>query len=276
MIALLLWACSPVSVPSSPSDPATVGADGGDDGGDDGVADGGDVEHAGGDPDGGDDGDDGGPPRGEYGCAAVYDADQLPVFDVEISATEWSGLQADYRSGRKEYHPIVLHHDGEAIDAAIRLKGNPNFSWFGDKLQFVVSFNETDPGGRWQGQRKLAFDASWYEPTLLRDRVSWSVMRQREHLPAACANNAVLTVNGEPYGLYANIEYFDREYLERFFGDDAATGTLWKYGEEAKSNAENADRDRLADFWSARSVADLRAPINRPDILSVRSPALLF
>ncbi len=194
-----------------------------------------------------------------YGCSAIYDQDRLPAFDLEISDGEWASLRSDYASGRKEYHEAELHYEAEIVPVMVRLKGNPGFSWFGDKLQFVVSFNEVDPDARFHGLRKIAFDASWYDSTVLRDRLSWSVMRARGDLAAACANNSTLSINGEFYGVYGNIEYFDHEYLERVFGKESAGGTLWKYGAEPTANDDVADYGPINSLWAASTVEQYAA-----------------
>ncbi len=195
--------------------------------------------------------------RDVHGCVDLYHQDNLPAFHLTISPDEWAELERDYEAGAKTYHPAELSYEDEQVPVQVRLKGNPSFSWFGDKLQFVISVNEDDPDARFHGQRKIVLDATWYEPTLLRERLGWWVMRERGELPASCANNATLTVNGEFYGTYANIEYLDHEYLERVFGDEAASGTLWKYGTEPKTNVENADYAEMETFWRADDVATM-------------------
>ncbi len=204
-----------------------------------------------------DTGDEGGQDRDEHGCVDLYHQDYFPAYELTIDGAEWAALEADYQSGLKDYHPAELTLEGETVPVQVRLKGNPGFSWFGEKLQLVISFNEDDQEARFHGQRKIVLDATWYEPTLLRERLGWWVMRERGELPASCANNATLSVNGEFYGTYAHIEYLDREYLERVFGDENATGTLWKYGSEAKTNVENADYAALETFWRANDVATM-------------------
>ncbi|MSQ03570.1 MAG: hypothetical protein EXR71_17065 [Myxococcales bacterium] len=193
------------------------------------------------------------------GCSALYAQDRLPAYDLEISAVEWASLEADYSSGRKAYHEATLHVDAESVTVMVRLKGNPNFSWFGDKMQFVLSFNEVDPDARFHGLRKTTLDASWYDSTVLRDRLSWAAMRARGDLPAACGNNATLSVNGEFYGVYGHIEYFDHEYLERAFGKADAGGTLWKYGVEPTANDDEADYAAIEAFWASGSIEQMEA-----------------
>ena len=194
-----------------------------------------------------------------FGCASIYDPGTLPAFELEIGGMEWAQLSADFGAGRKDYHEATFRYEEEEAPVMVRLKGNPSFSWFGEKLQFVISFNEEDPDARFHGLRKIALDASWYDSTVLRDRLSWTMLRERGDLAAACANNATLSINGEFYGVYGNIEYFDHEYLERAFGKEAATGTLWKYGSEPTANEDAADYDKLNRFWSTTDVAALES-----------------
>jgi hypothetical protein len=199
--------------------------------------------------------------RDEDGCPALYDPGVLQAFEVEISEEEWAEIEEDYARGEKDYHPITFRMGDEVVeDAMIRLKGNPYFSWYvEDKYQFVISFNEVDPDARFHGLRKLSLDAPWYEPTLLRDRVAWSVLRRDGQLPWACANSATLTINGAYFGLYTNIEYLDREWLERNFGDDDATGTLWKYGSEPVSNEDASTGAAIARMYDTTDPTELAA-----------------
>lgn len=191
------------------------------------------------------------------GCTGVYAQEHLPWFNIE---TDLGALAAKYAAGSKEYQPAVFEYWGEGDGvvstraANVRLRGNPGFSWIGPKMQFVVSFNEDDPEGRWRGLRKLSFDASWYHPSLLRDRLAYAYLR-RHNVPAPCANNARVSVNGEYFGLYGNIEYMDHEWLERVYGKEAATGVLWKYGWDPKTNEETADSAAIAELWANPTVA---------------------
>ena len=158
-----------------------------------------------------------------------------------MSDSDWAAIQADYRSYVANWHParftwVTDAGDRLEADAQVRLRGNPGFSWLGDKMQFLVSFDEVDPAGRFLGQRALVLDASWYNPTILRDRLAYAYLR-RLGVPAPCANNARLTVNGSYYGLYTLIERLDQEFLDRVFGREAATGTLWEGSSDIDENA---------------------------------------
>jgi hypothetical protein len=194
-------------------------------------------------------------------CASVYDQDILPEYSIEIDNEELQLMMFEYNNfgyntagELKPYHPLIsFEYDGEVIeDAQIRLKGNPCCSWVtGEKLQFTMRFDGIDDGGRFQGLRHIALDGPWYDVSALRERLSHSYFRDDMGLPGSCANNARLVINGEFYGLYANIEFLDEELLERNFGNGGPDeGYLYKYDyTEGKWECkEGGDEDDLTAF----------------------------
>lgn len=203
---------------------------------------------------------------GAKACADLYDPGELVEFAVEIDAEQWSAMQNDCQAHVEEYRPITLHYGSESVAAMWRLKGN--WSWNCDKLQFVISFNETDPDGRFHGLRKLVLDAPWYDHTLLHERLAMHYHQQRG-VPHSCVNHARLEVNGEHYGVYANVERVDREYLERNFDD--ADGNLWKEGRELKTNDETGSSALIDRFWGTTSSQELGEIIDIPHALRVWS-----
>ncbi|MCP4809262.1 MAG: hypothetical protein GY913_12340 [Proteobacteria bacterium] len=195
--------------------------------------------------------------KGSSPCPGLYDQDEVMDFHVQVTDEVWNQIAQDFAGGRKTYREAEFTWGEETVSAQIRLKGNPNFSWFGGKKQFVISFNEDDPDARFHGVRKIALDAAWYEPTMMRDRLAWQLIRDNGDMPHACANAATLTVNGEYYGLFTSIEYFDHEWVERNFGDSWADGTLWKYGQEAKTNEAQSDSTVVNRYFRETDVDEL-------------------
>ncbi len=198
----------------------------------------------------------------EDGCPTIFAQDILPEFEVEIADSEWAALKDEFlhRDDRiaaemdpSPYHPIVFKYDGEVVeDAMIRLKGNSSWAEtvaFDEdpKMQFVISFNEENPDARFHGRRKLALDMPRSDWSFLRQRLALYALRTLD-VPAQCANNARLIVNGEYYGLFANVERMDREFLERVYPENP-DGDLWEGGRFIKTNEEEFTWDRLEAFW---------------------------
>ncbi len=206
----------------------------------------------------------GGAAKDPHACADIYDEDLLPTFEIDISDAEWAGLQKEFANpgvdgDLKPYHPAVFRYGNEVVnDASVRLKGNPFFSWVPPKMQFVISFNEQNPDGRFHGLRKIALDAAWYDPSLLHERMADTYMRDAG-MPGACANSARLVVNGVYYGAYANMEQRDHEFLERVFGKKNADGNLYKYGVDLQSHGGMGDVSHKDQYWAAGTVAAMDA-----------------
>lgn len=190
-------------------------------------------------------------------CADIYDQDLLPTFDLSFTDDAWRKLQSACTSYSLAYQDVTFSYGDESVAAQVRLKGN--WSWSCDKYQFVISFNEVDPDARWHGLRKMVLDAPWYDRTLLHERVAFPLF-ERLGLPYSCANNARVTVNGAFYGVYANVERIDHEYLERNFEDP--DGNLYQGGTELKTNEDIGDTSRLSALNSARTVDDIAALVD--------------
>jgi hypothetical protein len=190
-------------------------------------------------------------------CEDLYDQDELQTFDLDFRGDAWEALQADCSSYNQTYRPVDLTWNGETVAASVRLKGN--WSWTCSKLQFVVSFNEQDSEARFHGLRKLVFDAPWYDRTLLHERLAFPLF-ERLGLPYSCANNARVNVNGEYYGLYANLERLDHEYLERNF--ENPDGNLYQGGSELKTNEDVGDTSDLAALKAAVTADEIAALVD--------------
>lgn len=184
-------------------------------------------------------------------CSDLYNPTILPEFTLEIAPADLAAIEADCSAKVKSYHPATLKYGTETVSAMVRLKGN--WSWRCDKKQFLISFNEIDSKGRFHGLRKIVLDAPWYDPTFIAERVGASFM-QRAGAYWSCANNAKLYLNGEYYGLFANIERIDKEYLQRHFPDAETEGNLYEGGGELRTNESVADVSRRKALMAARDV----------------------
>lgn len=196
-------------------------------------------------------------------CPDIYDENTLPSFDISFTPAEFSGLQSDCQNQVQAYRPAKLTYGNEVVDVMVRLKGN--WSWDCGKMQFVVSFNEVDPKGRFHGVRKLVFDAPWYDRTLLHERLAMPFFKERG-LPYSCVNNAQISINGQYYGLYANVERLDKEYLQRNF--EEAEGNLYQAGTELKTNETIGDTSDLDALNAATNIAELEKVMDLSEAVS--------
>lgn len=136
-------------------------------------------------------------------------------------------------------------------------------------MQFEIEFNTYDKKGRFMGLRHVLFDAATFNRSFLRDRLALAILRDAG-LPAPCANNARVVVNGEYYGLFTSIEKVDKEFLERYFEDSDAN--LYKrsggsLGWKKERNKEDKDVSDIKALNAAKTLDDLLAVMNLEEAL---------
>jgi spore coat protein CotH len=186
----------------------------------------------------------------------VYAPEVLQSFDLRFAPGEWDALLADCVAGAKAYHPARLFDGTVEVEAQVRPKGNWSFSC--DKLQFVVAFDQEHPKARYHGLQKLVFDAPWYDHSLMHERLAFSVFADLG-LPGSCVNHAEVSVNGAPYGVYANVERLDQEYLARNF--EASDGFLYQGGER-ENRFDEDDGGRFAALQAAQTLDEIEALVD--------------
>jgi hypothetical protein len=177
--------------------------------------------------------------------AALFDESRVVTFDVSFPPGEWDRLLNLRTEPSERWVSCSLTFEGDKFpNAACRRKGDP-FDWdIAKKPQFLVRFNYTDKNGRFRGLRRLNFEHFEGPPAPIRDRLAMWAMRQAG-VDAPRVNHARVTRDGQPLGLYMNVEVIDREFLEDHFGDADADGNLWEDGTELETNEAANDRTRL-------------------------------
>ncbi|MDJ0766340.1 MAG: CotH kinase family protein [Myxococcota bacterium] len=197
-----------------------------------------------GDPDGGNDSDpdsdstvdsdsdsDSETPAPEF--LVLYDQAHLPVFELTISAECISALDSEpfqYCSCGFEYRPTQDPGDNVALDnVGIRLKGRASFQPLNQKPGFKVKFDAYIDGQRFMDLRRLTLNNMTQDPSMVRERLGYAVFREMG-LEAPLCNHALVYVNGEYYGVYANLQTLDDEFVEWLF--DPAPGNLYDTSSE--------------------------------------------
>lgn len=193
-------------------------------------------------------------------AAAFFAAANLPEIELVLSDAALDALAAApcaYQRGTLKVGDTVLEQVG------IRLKGMGSFRDVAHKASFKVKTDEFVAGQRLFGLRRLTLNNLIQDPTFVRERLGYRFMRA-VGLPAPRCNNARLTVNGEYWGVYANVESIDDEFVESRFG--TAAGNLYdtssttyfvdllpgsEPGFERETNREAPDRSDLASLIAA-------------------------
>ena len=100
------------------------------------------------------------------------------------------------------------------------------------KPAFRVKLGDTD---RFYGLDNLTLNNMVQDPTMLREALGYVVYEAAgAHVPTT--GYVRITVNGQPYGLYLNLETVDSQFLKRHFGDDSGNLYEGSYGADLRSS----------------------------------------
>jgi hypothetical protein len=149
-----------------------------------------------------------------------YDVDTLRTVDITFSQTDWwSQLQQNWSS--QTNIPADLTVDGVVYpDVGVRIRGNTSYLLLpagSQKVSLNITVDDNNPGQEVMGYDSLNFNNAFSDPTFCREVVYHNILTR--YIPSGRANHIVLTINGQNWGVYANIQQFDKEMLDDYFDE---------------------------------------------------------
>jgi spore coat protein CotH len=193
--------------------------------------------------------------------AELYDEDVLPRFDITLSDSSLAMLRAD----GERYVPGDLRYGDESVsNIGVRIKGSASRRTIDEKAAFKLKLDEYVADQSFRGLRRLTFNNMVEDPSFIAERLAYAVFRAAG-LPAPRCNNALVYVNGEPYGVYANVESVDKTFLRRWFEDE--DGNLYEVaGSDFVPGAEQSFELETNETQNDRSdLSALIAVVASPD-----------
>lgn len=216
----------------------------------------------------------------------------LQTFSIDISASDWAAIQSEFLTAAQlpddmfvqynaAYYPVTFHYGSETVsDAYIHLKGDSSwkeaamYDGANGKMQLVVAFDHVDSKAVFHGVSKIDFDMPRTDPTFMRERIANQWLRSIG-VPAVCATNAQLMVNGSLYGLFVAEQKIGHEFIKAWFPGNSG-GDLFKGGWTPETNKSNPNWTREEQFWAAMTPAQLTAIVDvPPSLLSWAAEAML-
>ncbi len=160
--------------------------------------------------------------------APIYKDDVVARIDIFLPADSLALLLAPGNEEKNYYyHASFIFNNGTIRDTidncGLELRGNT--SRYSQKKSFQVSLNTYAPGRSWHGIEKLDLNGEHNDPTVSRSKLCWDLLRNMG-VPAPRASHVELYINGEYFGLYANDEHIDEEFVQNRFG--SKDGNLYK------------------------------------------------
>lgn len=158
--------------------------------------------------------------------APFYDAQTVRTLFLELANPDWEKELADFH-GTDVDVPARLVVDGKTYaNVGVHFRGASSFMMVseGRKRSLNISVDFVDEEQRVSGYRTLNLLNAHEDPTFLRTVLYFDIAR--EYLPAPKANFTRVVINGESWGVYVNVQQFNKDFIKEWFG--TTKGARWK------------------------------------------------
>jgi len=157
---------------------------------------------------------------------SLYDEKTLRTLFFEFENPEWETELSDFHNTDVEV-PATLTVDGKKYpNVGLHFRGMSSYGGVpaGSKRSLNVAVDLADSKQRLLGYKTLnllnAHEDASFMSTVLYSHVA------RKYIPAPKANFVKVVINGESWGIYANVQQFNKEFLAENY--KSTKGTRWK------------------------------------------------
>ena len=158
---------------------------------------------------------------------SLYEAQTLRTLYLRFHHEDWyDQMSAFYRTDIEV--PADLIVDGKVYpEVGVHFRGTSSYFTVGsEKKSFNIAVDYGEDGQRLYGYKTLNLlnghvDASFLREVLY-NRIS------RDYMPAMKTNLVKLVINGENWGVYINLQQYNKDFLAEWF--DTKGGIRWKVG----------------------------------------------
>jgi len=158
--------------------------------------------------------------------ASLYDSNALRTIFLTFENDQWEAELQDFYKTDVEV-PASLTVDGESYaEVGVGFRGASSFFRIpaGHKRSFNISIDLIDEDQRLYGYKTLNLLNANGDASLL-SSVLYSQLAD-DHMVVPKANFMKVVVNGEYWGVYVNVQQFDKIFTKENFG--SSKGTRWK------------------------------------------------
>ncbi len=156
----------------------------------------------------------------------LYDNSVLRTIFIDFQNPEWMAELDDFYRTDVEV-PATLTLDGQTYEGVgVGFRGNSSYFTLGDKKKksMNISIDALVDGQRLQGYKTINLLNCHADPSYLREALHSAVANQ--FFPVLKASPVRLVINGESWGLYANVQQYNKDFLDDAFG--TRKGFRWK------------------------------------------------
>jgi hypothetical protein len=161
-----------------------------------------------------------------YPDSSLYDSTILRTIFIEFDTDTWEDEMAKFKDTDVEM-PATVNVDGTTYPlVGVKFRGQSSFGHVpaGSKRSLNLSMDLIDGDQKLYGYKTINLlncngDASFLSSILFSQLAS-------DYLPTPKANMVKVVINGESWGIYSNVQQFNKDFLKEFYGTTA--GARWK------------------------------------------------
>lgn len=148
----------------------------------------------------------------------LYDTTVLRTINLQFDDADWlARLRANYVSETLIQADLTI--DGVTYpDVGVRIRGNTSYTALpagSEKFSLKVELDFVHPDQELWGYDELNLNNGFRDPTFTREVVYNNFVAQ--YVPNPRANHVLLTLNGQNWGVYNNVQHTDKRLLRDYF-----------------------------------------------------------
>lgn len=195
----------------------------------------------------------------------LFDPTAVAEIDFTLPPASLQKLDEDPETDEYQHAEITVKAGGEThnlADVGFRLKGgHGSFRELTGKAAFKVKFAEFVKKQKLLGLKKLTLNNMVQDPSMVHETMVYKLFRALG-VPAPRTGYAFVRVNGEPYGVYLNVETYDDVMLPRLFASTQhlyeadAAGVDVRPGEAETFEPDEGDEEDFTDLEALIAAAN--------------------
>lgn len=147
---------------------------------------------------------------------SLYDINTIQDIRIVFAESNWDALLDAQASSSEDYIPAQSVTINGTIfnNVGVKYKGNSTYNANRVKNPFHIEL-DTYQSQNYQGYTDIKLSNVYFDPTFLREPLSYAILRQ--YMDAPLCNYANVYVNGTLIGLYTSAESISKKFVDEHF-----------------------------------------------------------
>lgn len=149
-----------------------------------------------------------------------YDPNVLRTVNITFAQSNWESLLRSNYASETDLAGTVEVDGVTYPNVGIRIRGNTSYTALpsgSQKFSLKLQMDFQDPNQQLMGYDTINLNNGWRDPTFTRE-VEFNNFLSR-FVTNARANNVIVTINGQNWGVYNNVQQTDKRLLREYFSN---------------------------------------------------------